>query len=46
MDEDGNVLNQDHAMSRAAQFIISACSESNDNYKVVPEFEEWEMEWH
>ncbi|MEN8250091.1 MAG: hypothetical protein ABFS32_14255 [Bacteroidota bacterium] len=41
MDKDGNVLNQDHAMQRAAQMIRSVC---DNEYKVIPDFEDWETE--
>jgi hypothetical protein len=46
MDENGNVLNQKHAMNRAAQFIIAVCHKSEEAYKVIPELEPWEMELH
>jgi hypothetical protein len=46
MDEIGNVINQKHAMNRAAQFIIAVCHRSEEAYKVIPEFEPWEMELH
>ncbi|QJP35484.1 hypothetical protein F0365_14295 [Nonlabens sp. Ci31] len=49
MDENGKVLNQKHAINRAAQYIITVCNENAENaenYKVIPEFEPWEMELH
>ena len=46
MDEDGNVLNHTHAMTRAAQWIRVACDDSEVPYKVEPEFEDWELELH
>jgi len=42
MDEHGKVLNQTHAMKRAAQWIRMVCREENEEYKVEPEFEDWE----
>jgi len=42
MDENGNVLNQTHAMKRAAQWIRLVCRGKNEEYKVEPEFEDWE----
>lgn len=41
MDEEGTVINQAHAMRRAAQYIQSVC---DTNYVVKPDFEEWEVE--
>lgn len=46
MDENGNVLNEKHAMNRAAQFIIAVCHKGEETYKVIPELEPWEMELH
>lgn len=46
MDENGTVLNQEHAMNRAAQFIIAVCNKSEEAYQVLPELEPWEMELH
>tara|TARA_R110000868_G_scaffold385705_1_gene653709 strand:- start:21404 stop:21544 length:141 start_codon:yes stop_codon:yes gene_type:complete len=42
MDEHGKVLNQTYAMKRAAQWIRMVCREENEEYKVEPEFEDWE----
>lgn len=42
MDEHGKVLNRTHAMKRAAQWIRFVCREKNDDYRVDPEFEDWE----
>jgi hypothetical protein len=44
MNESGNILNQKHAMNRASPFIITVCNEREEAYKVIPEFEPWEME--
>ncbi len=41
MDDDGIVLNNKHAMKRAAQYIRSTY---DSDYVVVPEFEDWELE--
>ena len=41
MDEEGAVINQAHAMRRAAQYIRSVC---DTTYKVEPDFEDWEVE--
>ncbi len=41
MDENGNIMNNEYAMKRAAQ-QIRQCIDSN--YKVEPPFEEWEVE--
>ncbi|HOY03844.1 MAG TPA: hypothetical protein PLO67_00505 [Saprospiraceae bacterium] len=46
MDEHGKVLNQAHAMKRAAQWIRLVCREEGEKYQVVPEFEEWETFLH
>lgn len=43
MDNDGIVLNNKHAMKRAAQYIRSSF---DSGYVVVPEFEDWELELH
>ncbi|MCT4623879.1 MAG: hypothetical protein N4A46_09680 [Schleiferiaceae bacterium] len=42
MDEHGKVLNQAQAMFRAAQWIRLVCRKEGEDYKVEPEFEEWE----
>jgi hypothetical protein len=39
--EEGTVINQTHAMKRAAQYIRSVCDPS---YIVAPKFEDWEVE--
>lgn len=44
MDENGKVLNQTHAMRRAAQWIRFVCRGENDDYVVEPKFEDWETE--
>lgn len=46
INEKGRVLNQKHAMNRAAQFIIALCHKSKEAYQVTPEFEPWEIELH
>tara|TARA_R110001592_G_scaffold341938_2_gene631383 strand:- start:806 stop:1156 length:351 start_codon:yes stop_codon:yes gene_type:complete len=46
MDSNGKVLNQTHAMKRAAQWIRFVCRTENDDFKVEPEFEDWEVELH
>lgn len=46
MDEDGKVLNLQHSMKRASQWIREFCKEKNDTYEVKPEFEDWEIELH
>jgi hypothetical protein len=43
IDEKGIVLNQTHSMRRAAQYIRSVCDR---DYKVLPVFEDWEVELH
>ena len=43
MDENGTVLNQKHAMKRAAQYIRMSY---DHDYIVEPEFESWEIELH
>ena len=42
MDGNGKVLNLTHAMKRAAQWIRLVCSEEGSQYKVAPDFEDWE----
>lgn len=42
MDGNGKVLNQTHAMKRAAQWIRLVCGEEGNEYKVDPDFEDWE----
>ncbi len=44
IDANGKVLNQTHAMTRAAQWIRFVCKSKNDAYKVEPAFEDWELE--
>jgi hypothetical protein len=46
MDDSGTVLNHEHATKRATQYITMVCSKPEDNYKVIPEFEDWELELH
>lgn len=46
MDENGKVLNQTYSMKRAAQWIRLVCREKGEDYKVEPEFEDWETELH
>lgn len=47
MDNNGKVLNQEHAMKRAAQWIRFACrKEGEEVYKVESFFEEWEWYLH
>ncbi len=46
MDGEGKVLNQAHAMKRAAQWIRFACRDSDEEYEVKPDFEDWEVELH
>ena len=43
MDGDGKVLNAQHAQKRAADYLRAYCDPS---FKVVPPFEEWEVELH
>jgi hypothetical protein len=45
MDAEGNVLNFDHSIKRAAQFIAT-CLYDKDKYVVEPSFEDWETELH
>ena len=40
MDNEGTVINFEHATKRASQFILSVC---NHDYVVESEFEGWEM---
>jgi hypothetical protein len=42
MDANGKVLNEAHAMKRAAQWIRLVCRSEGEKYEVVPEFEDWE----
>jgi hypothetical protein len=44
MDDQGKVLNDTHAMKRAAQWIRLVCR--NQGEKVKPEFEDWEVYLH
>jgi hypothetical protein len=46
MDNSGKVLNRTHAMKRASQWIRLVCREKNEDYKVEPEFEDWETYLH
>ena len=46
MDQDGKVLNQNHSMNRAAEYIIHSLSDSEPRYHAVPDFEDWELELH
>ncbi len=46
LDENGKVLNQVHAMKRAAQWIRLVCRKEGEEYKVEPEFEDWETCLH
>jgi hypothetical protein len=46
MDANGQVLNQSHAMNRAAQYIIHSLCDSEPRYQAVPDFEDWELELH
>lgn len=46
MDANGKVLNQTHAMRRAAQWIRLVCRKEGENYQVTPEFEDWETFLH
>lgn len=46
MDEHGIVLNQSHAMTRAAQWISLVCRKEGGDYPVIPEFEDWETDLH
>ncbi len=41
MDENGKVVNHQHAMNRATEWIKQACLH---NYVAQPEFEDWETE--
>lgn len=46
MDNQGKVLNDTHAMKRAAQWIRLVCRNEGENYEVKPEFEDWETYLH
>ena len=41
LNEQGEVINHNHATKRAAQYIMSVC---DTGYKVQPGFEDWEVE--
>lgn len=45
MDTEGNVLNFDYSIKRAAQFV-AACLFNEDRYVVESPFEDWETELH
>lgn len=40
MDENGTVINFEHSIKRASQFVMLAC---NGSYVVDPDFEDWEI---
>lgn len=42
LDDQGKVLNEAHAMKRAAQWIRLVCRNEDENYDVIPDFEDWE----
>ena len=44
MDENGKVLNASYSMKRAAQWIRDVCKEKDDDFTVIPDFEDWELE--
>ena len=46
MDVEGNVVNFDHAVKRAAQFVASCLFDVESKYVVEPPFEDWELELH
>lgn len=46
MDANGTVINAQYAMLRAAQLIRAVCCEPEDNFKVDPDFQDWETELH
>ena len=46
MDAEGEVLNFDHAVKRAAQFVASCLYDKDNPYVVEPDFEDWEIELH
>jgi hypothetical protein len=43
LDEDGQVLNAHYAQKRATDYLRSYCDRS---FKVVPPYEDWELELH
>jgi len=43
MDDEGHVLNAQHAQKRATDYLRSYCDPS---FRVDPPFEDWEMELH
>lgn len=43
LDENGEVLNAKHAEKRAVDYIRSYC---DPNFKVMPPYEDWELELH
>lgn len=44
MNAEGEVLNFDHAVKRAAQFVASCLYDKHNPYVVEPDFEGWETE--
>lgn len=46
MDSHGTVLNDTHAMMRAAQWIRFVCRNDGEDYEVKPAFEDWETYLH
>lgn len=43
LDENGNILNDEYAQKRATDYLRSYC---DPNYKVLPEYEDWEVALH
>ncbi len=46
MDIEGNIINFDHSVKRAAQFLASCLFDVESKYIVEPPFEDWEIELH
>ena len=46
MDVEGRVVNFDHSVKRASQFVASCLFDAENNYVVEPPFEDWEIELH
>jgi len=40
LDEDGKVLNDEYAQKRATDYLRQYC---DPNYKILPEYEDWEV---
>lgn len=46
MDNNGNVINFDHAVKRASQFVATCLFDPKNQYVVEPPLENWETELH